>query len=89
VAARYDAETFALEWRKRLVCSQCGSRQVDVVVTGKRNPAVRWVRQFNRATSNTPGTANRIASAKSSPVVKSSALARSTSLREMVMVTLA
>ena len=39
-----------------------------------------------RANSNAPGTANGIASAKSSPVVKSSALARSTNSREMVIV---
>jgi hypothetical protein len=25
-----------LEWRERLVCSQCGGRQVDMVVTGER-----------------------------------------------------
>jgi hypothetical protein len=36
MAARYGAETSVLGWRERLVCSQCGSRQVDMVVTGKR-----------------------------------------------------
>jgi Zn finger protein HypA/HybF involved in hydrogenase expression len=41
MAARYGAETSVLDWRERLVCSQCGSRQVDMVVTGKRNPAAQ------------------------------------------------
>jgi hypothetical protein len=31
---RYGAETVVLDWRDRLVCSQCGSRNVDMVVTG-------------------------------------------------------
>jgi hypothetical protein len=25
-----------LEWRARLVCSKCGGRQVEMVVTGER-----------------------------------------------------
>lgn len=29
-------ETPVPEWRKRLICSQCGSRAVDMVVTGER-----------------------------------------------------
>jgi hypothetical protein len=33
-ARRYGAEMPVLEWRERLVCSQCGGRQVDMVVTG-------------------------------------------------------
>jgi Zn finger protein HypA/HybF involved in hydrogenase expression len=38
-AERYDAETSVLDWRQRLVCSQCGSRNVDMVVSGtKRRP---------------------------------------------------
>jgi hypothetical protein len=36
IAARYGADTSGLNWRDRLVCSKCGSRQVDMVVTGKR-----------------------------------------------------
>ena len=28
--------TTVLDWRKRLVCSNCGSRQIDMVVTGQR-----------------------------------------------------
>jgi len=36
MAARYGAETSVLDWRDRLICSQCGSRRVDMVVTGKR-----------------------------------------------------
>jgi hypothetical protein len=31
--ARYGAETPVLDWRERLVCSKCGSRQVDLVAT--------------------------------------------------------
>jgi hypothetical protein len=36
MARRYGAEMPVLEWRKRLVCAQCGGRQVDMVVTGER-----------------------------------------------------
>ena len=36
MAARYGAETTVLDWRERLVCSLCGSRQVDMVVSGAR-----------------------------------------------------
>jgi hypothetical protein len=35
IAARYGAETTVLDWRERLVCSRCGSRQTDMVVTGE------------------------------------------------------
>src|SRR5262249_12590365 len=34
IAARYGADTPVLNWRDRLVCSACGRRQVDMVVTG-------------------------------------------------------
>ena len=34
MAARYSADTPVLDWRERLVCSGCGSRAVDMVVTG-------------------------------------------------------
>jgi hypothetical protein len=34
MAQRYGAETPVRDWRERLVCSKCGSRQVDMVVTG-------------------------------------------------------
>jgi hypothetical protein len=33
MAARYGAETPVLDWRERRVCSRCGSRQVDMVVS--------------------------------------------------------
>ena len=36
MATLYGDETSVLHWRERLVCSQCGSRQVDMVVTGTR-----------------------------------------------------
>jgi Zn finger protein HypA/HybF involved in hydrogenase expression len=39
MAARYGAETTVLDWRERLVCSKCGSREIDMVVTGERRPA--------------------------------------------------
>ena len=34
IAQRYGAETTVPDWRERLVCSQCGSRNADMVVTG-------------------------------------------------------
>jgi hypothetical protein len=34
LAGRYGAETTVLEWKARLVCSGCGSRKVDMVVSG-------------------------------------------------------
>jgi len=34
MAARYGAETAVLDRRERLVCSGCGSRQVDKLLTG-------------------------------------------------------
>jgi len=36
LAARYGAATPIPEWHKRLVCSKCGSRDVDFVLTGAR-----------------------------------------------------
>ena len=33
MAQRYGAETPVPDWRERLVCSKCGSRQVDMVVS--------------------------------------------------------
>jgi hypothetical protein len=35
LAERYGAEMAVPEWHRRLVCSQCGSRQIDFVVTGR------------------------------------------------------
>jgi Zn finger protein HypA/HybF involved in hydrogenase expression len=34
MAERYGADTSILDWRERLVCSECGSREVDMVVSG-------------------------------------------------------
>ncbi|MBV8400521.1 MAG: hypothetical protein JOZ17_17545 [Acetobacteraceae bacterium] len=34
LARRYGADMPVPDWRERLVCSRCGSRQVDMVVTG-------------------------------------------------------
>jgi hypothetical protein len=36
MAARYGADTSVLDWRERLVCSRCGERQADMVVTGTK-----------------------------------------------------
>jgi hypothetical protein len=35
-AQRYGAEMTLPAWRERLVCSKCGSREVDMVVTGMK-----------------------------------------------------
>ena len=34
IAERYGAEMTVPDWHKRLVCGQCDSRRVDMVVTG-------------------------------------------------------
>jgi Zn finger protein HypA/HybF involved in hydrogenase expression len=34
MAERYGAATTVPDWSKRLACSQCGSRNVDMVVSG-------------------------------------------------------
>jgi hypothetical protein len=36
MAQRYGAETPVLDWRERLVCSKCGSRAIDMVVSGTK-----------------------------------------------------
>jgi hypothetical protein len=36
LAARYGADTSVLDWHRRLVCSRCGVRAVDFVLTGVR-----------------------------------------------------
>jgi hypothetical protein len=36
MAARYGADTSVLDWRERLVCSECGGRQADMVVSGTK-----------------------------------------------------
>jgi hypothetical protein len=33
LAERHGADTLVLDWRDRLVCSECGCREVDFVVT--------------------------------------------------------
>jgi Zn finger protein HypA/HybF involved in hydrogenase expression len=35
-AELYGTETTLIDWHARLSCSKCGSRQVDMVVTGTR-----------------------------------------------------
>jgi hypothetical protein len=34
MAERYGAEMTVPDWHKRLVCGECGSRNVDFIVTG-------------------------------------------------------
>jgi hypothetical protein len=34
LVARHGAETTVIDWNARLVCSQCGERRADFVVTG-------------------------------------------------------
>ena len=36
MAQWYGADTSILDWRERLVCSRCGSRQADMVVSGTK-----------------------------------------------------
>jgi len=36
MAQRYGPDTPVPDWQKRLVCSRCGSRAVDMVVTSQR-----------------------------------------------------
>jgi hypothetical protein len=38
MAERYGAATAVPDWRERLVCLQCGGREIDIVVTGERRP---------------------------------------------------
>ena len=43
MARRYDPETPVPEWRERLGCFRCESREVDMVVTGeRRREVIRW-----------------------------------------------
>jgi hypothetical protein len=41
--ARHGAEMTVIEWQKRLVCSRCGSRNVDCVVSGYTAPSGYWL----------------------------------------------
>jgi hypothetical protein len=36
MATRYGADTPVRDWHKRLVCSRCGGREIDFVLTGAR-----------------------------------------------------
>jgi Zn finger protein HypA/HybF involved in hydrogenase expression len=33
-AQRYGAETTVPDWRERLICSKCGSREIDMAASG-------------------------------------------------------
>ena len=41
IAQLYGGETTVPEWRDRLVCSRCGSRNIDMVVTGTGRDSVK------------------------------------------------
>jgi hypothetical protein len=34
--ARYGADTSVLDWRERPMCSSCGGREVDMVMSGSK-----------------------------------------------------
>jgi hypothetical protein len=36
MAERNGADTSILDWHKRLICSRCGGREIDFVLTGAR-----------------------------------------------------
>ncbi len=36
MAERYGAEMSVPDWHRRLLCGECGSRHVDMVVTGEQ-----------------------------------------------------
>jgi hypothetical protein len=36
MAARYGAKTTVIDWRGRLVCSRCGGRHIDMVLSGTK-----------------------------------------------------
>jgi Zn finger protein HypA/HybF involved in hydrogenase expression len=38
-AQRHGAQTTVVDWSERLICSKCGSRETDMVVTGARRRA--------------------------------------------------
>jgi hypothetical protein len=35
-ATRYGPQTTVLDWKARLVCASCGSRKVDMVISGTK-----------------------------------------------------
>jgi hypothetical protein len=37
LAQRYSADTPVREWHRRLICSCCGGREIDFVLTGARS----------------------------------------------------
>jgi hypothetical protein len=39
MAARYGAEMMVVAWYRRLLCRQCGSRNVDFVLTEVQSPS--------------------------------------------------
>jgi hypothetical protein len=36
MAVRYGADPSVLDWREKLVCSKCGGRRADMVLTGTK-----------------------------------------------------
>jgi len=65
VAARYGADMSVLDWKERLTCSECGSRDIDMVLTGAlrgswegggdRQPECRGIRARTHQASDRPG----------------------------------
>jgi hypothetical protein len=49
MAARYGADMPVLDWRERLVCSRCGSRQVDIVLISSNSPRIAPAQKGERA----------------------------------------
>jgi hypothetical protein len=59
---RYDAEMPVTEWHKRLACSKCGSREIDMVVTGterRRDASVSDFTSFGYSRMRSPGSLKR------------------------------
>jgi hypothetical protein len=42
---RLGAGLALLEWGRRLVCSDCSGREIDVVVSGYQPPAADWTQR--------------------------------------------
>jgi hypothetical protein len=42
MAERYGADLSVPDWHQRLVCSACGGRRIDFVVTGAKPDRINW-----------------------------------------------
>ena len=60
-AARYGADTTVPDWRERLVCSKCVSREIDMVVTEPlKASALAALRQTAETLQQRPSTRLRM-----------------------------